>query len=243
MGANAQIAVPAFTAGQVLTAAQQTQINTGIPVFATTITRDAAFDGAGEKTLAEGQFAYIEATNTTQYYDGAAWVSIGATPGLTYINTFTGTATAAINCTSAFSATYQNYRIIYTQTAAVGSNDFVMRLRLGGTDATTNYNCVRLFGNGSTAGSSSNPTGTDDWFLGNTDGTNPYALWSIDLARPFDAAPTYINAVGFYNSVTPTITPTQVAGQNTNSTSYDGFSMITTATSITGTVRVYGYNN
>ena len=78
MGANAQTAVPVFTAGQVLTAQQQTEINTGIPVFATTVTRDAAFDGTGEKTLAEGQFAYIEATNTTQYYDGAAWQSVGA---------------------------------------------------------------------------------------------------------------------------------------------------------------------
>ena len=60
MGANAQTSVPAFTAGQVLTAQQQTEINTGIPVFATTITRDAAFGGSGEKTLAEGQYAYIE---------------------------------------------------------------------------------------------------------------------------------------------------------------------------------------
>jgi hypothetical protein len=76
MGANAQTAVPVFTAGQVLTAVQQTQINTGIPVFATTVTRDAAFGGAGEKTLAEGQFAYIEATNATQYYDGAAWQAV-----------------------------------------------------------------------------------------------------------------------------------------------------------------------
>ena len=86
MGANAQTAVPAFTAGQVLTAAQQTQINTGIPVFATTVTRDAAFDGAGEKVLAEGQFAYIEATNTTQYYDGAAWQSVSSAPTIAIFN-------------------------------------------------------------------------------------------------------------------------------------------------------------
>ena len=77
MGANAQTAVPAFTAGQVLTAAQMTEVNTGIPVFATTTTRDAAFSGTGEKVLAEGQFAYIEATNTTQFYDGAAWLALG----------------------------------------------------------------------------------------------------------------------------------------------------------------------
>ena len=93
MGANAQIAVPAFTAGQILTAAQQTQINTGIPVFATTTTRDAAFGGAGEKALAEGQFAYIEATNTTQYYDGAAWLGLGGKLGQVVSTTKTDTYT------------------------------------------------------------------------------------------------------------------------------------------------------
>lgn len=94
MGANAQTAVPVFTAGQVLTAQQQTEINTGIPVFATTVTRDAAFGGTGEKTLAEGQFAYIEATNTTQYYDGAAWQSVGAQKIAQVVSATSATSTA-----------------------------------------------------------------------------------------------------------------------------------------------------
>jgi hypothetical protein len=63
--ANTQTSVPVFTAGQVLTAAQQNQINTGIPVFADSTARDAAFGGTGEKTLAEGQFAFLE--DTTQH--------------------------------------------------------------------------------------------------------------------------------------------------------------------------------
>jgi hypothetical protein len=67
-----------YSSGEVLTAADLNITNSGIPVFATTVTRDAAFGGTGEKTLAEGQFAYIEATNTTQVYDGAAWVALGA---------------------------------------------------------------------------------------------------------------------------------------------------------------------
>lgn len=78
MGANATTFVPSYTSGEVLTAANLSVTNSGIPVFATTVTRDAAFGGTGEKTLAEGQFAYIEATNTTQVYDGAAWVALGA---------------------------------------------------------------------------------------------------------------------------------------------------------------------
>lgn len=77
MGLNAQTAVPVFTAGQVLTAAQVTQINTGIPVFATTTTRDAAFGGTGEKTLAQGQFCYLESTGKLQVYTGSAWANVG----------------------------------------------------------------------------------------------------------------------------------------------------------------------
>jgi hypothetical protein len=79
MGANAQTAVPKFTAGQVLTAAQQTQINTGIPVFATTTTRDAAFGGSN-KTLAQGQLCYIEADGKVYVYTGSAWASITPVP-------------------------------------------------------------------------------------------------------------------------------------------------------------------
>jgi len=100
MGANAQTAVPVFTAGQVLTAVQQTQINTGVPVFATTVTRDAAFGGAGEKTLAEGQFAYLEDSNTTQYYDGSAWQSVATTSAVVQVKSVTKTSTFTTTSTS-----------------------------------------------------------------------------------------------------------------------------------------------
>ena len=79
MGANAQTSVPTFVAGEVLTAANMNiSARTGIPVFANSTARDAAFGGTGEKTLAEGQFAYLEDTNATQYYDGSAWKSVGS---------------------------------------------------------------------------------------------------------------------------------------------------------------------
>jgi len=76
MGANAQTSVPLFASGEVLTAANQNlSAGTGVPVFATTATRDAAFGGAGEKVLAEGQLCYIEAApKRFQVYDGTAFV-------------------------------------------------------------------------------------------------------------------------------------------------------------------------
>ena len=94
MGANAVTTVPVYVSGEVLTAADLNITNSGIPVFATTVTRDAAFGGAGEKTLAEGQFAYIEATDTTQYYDGAAWQSVAAAQTMAIFNETQASATA-----------------------------------------------------------------------------------------------------------------------------------------------------
>jgi hypothetical protein len=79
MGANAQTTVPTFTASQVLTADQMNQsARTGVPVFANTTARDAAFGSSGEKTLAEGQLCYLEDTNKVQYYDGSAWANLGS---------------------------------------------------------------------------------------------------------------------------------------------------------------------
>lgn len=70
-GAGAKL----FVSGDVLTAAQ---VNTylmdqTIMRFATTTARDAAFGGAGEPTLAEGMFAYIDADNKLYWYDGSSW--------------------------------------------------------------------------------------------------------------------------------------------------------------------------
>jgi hypothetical protein len=44
--------------------------------FTSTTTRDAAFGGAGEPTLAEGMFAYTTDTNTLWLYNGSSWVNL-----------------------------------------------------------------------------------------------------------------------------------------------------------------------
>ena len=108
MGANAVTTVYDFTVGQVLTASQMDNVNCGIPVFATTVTRDAAFGGTGEKTLAEGQYAYIEASNETQFYDGSAWQTLGG--GLTVVKAQTAfTAASSVSADNVFTSSYRNY--------------------------------------------------------------------------------------------------------------------------------------
>ena len=238
---NTQTSVPAFVAAQVLTAQQQTEINTGIPVFATTVTRDAAFGGAGEKALAEGQFAYIEATNATQYYDGAAWQSVGTTPGLVLVQAETSfSAAMSYSANNVFTSTYRNYRIIFNPTEGAGS--ITMKLRAGGTDTSTNYNSYNDYGTVSNL-FANNALGTDEWYLcdmlttidgsgfGVIDILNPQVAYPTTFSGQFYGAAGLGGAEYFY---------TDNGRQNSN-TQFDGFTITAVTTAMTGTYTVYGY--
>jgi hypothetical protein len=240
MGANAQTSVPVFTAGQVLTAQQQTEINTGIPVFATTTTRDAAFGGTGEKTLAEGQMAYIEniaGSSAVQYYDGSAWQTL-VTGGLTLIKTQTiGTGVSSVTVTGAFSSTYENYRVIVTEFATSGTGN-VLRLRLavGNTYSGTQLRYVN------TSATTNNMAFTNDpaFYLGYSNTTKNNLV--VDIFAPNLASQTSISAqqsgwstgVGVYSSVT--------TATDSNAAAHTDFVLDSnTGTWTGGTVYVYGY--
>jgi hypothetical protein len=235
MGANAQIAVPAFTAGQVLTAAQQTQINTGIPVFATTTTRDAAFGGTGEKTLAEGQFAYIEATNATQYYDGAAWQPVGAT-GLSVVVAETVFTTAAtIQVDNCFTSAYTNYLILFRFTAfSTSGNNVSYRESIGGTPNTTNYAFDALTQTSSTVGGFQNLS--DSTFRFSQTSSNG-AFAEIKAFGPQLAANTFLNGISYGNNIQQ-----YNSARHADTTQYDGFHIHLGSGTMTGTYTVYGYS-
>ena len=238
---NTQTSVPVFTAGQVLTAAQVTQINTGIPVFATTSTRDAAFGGTGEKTLAEGQFAYIEATNATQYYDGSTWQPVGTTPGLVCVKAQTTfTAASSITADNVFTASYTNYKMVVNYTTST-SNDIFLKLRVGGVSAGTNYNRVYLQGSGSATAVGSS-TAQASMLIGvNSAGINGTII--IELHRPAEATATMITAInnvptgGAYTN--PAIW--NFGNNHSTATAYDGVELLVTTGTTTGTYTIYGY--
>jgi hypothetical protein len=232
MGLNAQTTVPAFTAGQILTAAQQTDINTGIPVFATTVTRDAAFNGTGEKVLAEGQFAFLEDSNATQFYDGSAWQTLGG--GLTLVKTQTiGTTVASVTVTGAFSATYNAYKIIVD--GGVGSATALLGLQLGA--ANTGYYEAAIRANYSTgnvdSGSGSNTTSFSR--VGNVNAN--YINLAVDLINPFTAKYTLVN--GMWISLTQ---GGQFSGYLADTTSYTAFTLTPASGTLTGgNIKIYGY--
>lgn len=104
--ANEQTSVPLFVANTVLTASQQNlSAGTGVPVFASTTTRNAAFGGSN-KALAEGQLCYLSDTNVVQYYDGAAWATVGPTSTSLSISIFNETQASGTQGGTATSGSY-----------------------------------------------------------------------------------------------------------------------------------------
>jgi len=150
MGANAQTTVQKFVDGAVLTAAQQnTSAATGIPVFATTVTRDAAFGGAN-KVLAEGQTCYLEDANVVQYYDGAAWASVGeVSKAVQMVNTQTGalaTGTTIMPMDNTIpQITEGDQYMTRTITPNNASNELLIEVVLCAATSTSGYFQVALF--------------------------------------------------------------------------------------------------
>ena len=149
MGANAQTSVPLFVANSVLTAAQQNiSAATGVPVFATTVTRDAAFGGSN-KVLAEGQLCYLESTDVVQYYTGAAWASVGASSAkfgqivqATYSTELAVTSTSYVtsNLSAIITPTVNTSKvyIICTSSGSIATANYMYNTIFRGTVAGTN---------------------------------------------------------------------------------------------------------
>lgn len=231
MGINAQTSVPTFSPGDTLTAANVNLLSNGIAVFSGTATRDAAFGSAGEKTLAEGQFAYLEDTNTLQYYDSAAWQSANSSLVRVGGGALSGSSTAFTNI---FSSTYDAYKIVFSNINF--STTAYATMILGA--ATTNY--VNFQPGVTTAGNSSayfGAFGTASWGIAYTNITN--TGFAVEVVNPNLATITTISGGLFYNNSVNT--GATMHGLLNNSTQYTGFTIGTSSGNITGTVNVYGY--
>lgn len=241
MGANATTFVPTYVAGEILTAADLNVTNSGIPVFADSTARDAAFGGTGEKTLAEGQYAYLESTNATQVYDGSSWIAVGGT-GLSLVQAETAfTSVVSFSANNVFTSTYRNYRIVFNATDGDGS--ITMKLRASGTDTTANYYTISTYGvSGNPFQSAFNALGTDEWYVADMNsavdgsGNGAIDIFNPQVAFASSATSQFYGASGgnnyWYN----------MYARQTDVTQFDGFTFAITASAMTGTYTVYGYN-
>jgi hypothetical protein len=241
MGANAVTTVPVYTAGEVLTAADLNITNSGIPVFASTVERDAAFGGTGEKTLAEGQFAYLETGNVTQYYDGATWQSVGTTPGLVCVKAETAfSGASSVTADNVFTSTYTNYMIKFRYT----TNNTVQpsfKLRASGTSASTNYNYQYINGNASSVSAAGATAQTSANFAIYTNGDFKAAA-TLELFSPQIAEATNFTSLNAWSPASYSGLNVYYAGNHSTATAYDGIEFLVSAGTMTGAYTIYGYS-
>lgn len=238
MGANAVTSVPVYTAGEILTAADLNITNSGIPVFADSSARDAAFGGSGEKVLAEGQFAYLEDTNASQYYDGATWVAVGVTPGMVLVSSGSTSAAAALTLDGVFTSSYRNYKLFIDGVTSANDIDIPLKFRTAGvTNSNANYN--RLVISSSAGGGISRAYSAGATLLNSSlAGGTIRIVYEATFYAPQAAENTGYQSI----SSSMTTTPYQylTGGTFTATTQFDGFIMTPTSGTITVTYRLYG---
>jgi hypothetical protein len=208
--------------------------------------------GAGVVTFVGG--SGVTVTNTaqtlTQYQSAQlirtgsdAWTvvptsGIASSPGLTLVKTQTiGTTVSSVNVTSAFSATYDAYKIVIANTVTSASSTITMIL---GSTATGYYyvTAAGLFSTGASSNQNGAANATSWLAVGSTPTTN--LSNSLEILSPFLTAKTYYNST--YVNVTGGAAG-NLAGYLDNTTSYTAFTLTPASGTLTGgTIYVYGYN-
>jgi hypothetical protein len=172
--------------------------------------------------------------------------AISASAGLNYITGSTFTAQSSVSFNNCFSSTYQAYKIICSFKSPSSDGYTRLRMRASGTDATGgDYQGCKIQIN--TSGSISSIADASAAFLAVTEldagtaGTGYSAF--IDMINPFVASVTTM----FMNntSIVSTGAFQSIVGGNTHNvaTSYDGFTIYSSAGTFSGDIRVYGYKN
>ena len=182
--------------------------------------------------------------NKTWIYDGTTWNTYNTTsfiqPGLVLVKTQTiGSAVASVAVTNAFSADYDNYKVVVT--GGVSSGAFAsLNLTFGAT--VTGYHRTGFYMIAPGAGLTGIAEVDVSSIVAAGTGTPSSLLMNADIYTPFLAKPTGVK------SDTQRQNPNSAAfwlqGFLDNTTSYTGFTLTLSSGTITGgTIRVYGVRN
>jgi hypothetical protein len=180
-------------------------------------------------------------------WDGTAWVDLATSVpdlsnyqlksegGLTFVKKQTiGTAVSSVTVTDAFSATYENYKIIIN--GGTPSTAAFARLTLGST-ATGYYSGYN--GNSFTNSYQSASDNNANFFGFAIFADSDFGMSAnVDLFNPFLSRRTLMNC-----NVITNLNSLQGQGQLANNTSYTAFTITPASGTLTGgTIYVYGYN-
>ena len=160
------------------------------------------------------------------------------TPGISLINTTTFTAQSTISLNDVFSATYTNYRIVCNLTGSTDLN-VSLRYRVGGADNSTANSYVRQLLRGISATASAAAGADNLALLGSADSTG--LTFTADIFNPF--ATTRTKALNTFLGKSASVADYAALSyfDHNQTTSYTGFSLLTSTGTVTGNISVYGY--
>jgi len=148
-----------------------------------------------------------------------------------------GTAVSSVTVTDAFSADYDNYRIVITTNSGSTSAAFFLRL----TGSSTAYYYSNIQNNFTASNGTEKAQNATGWRIGSNDGTNgTYAI--LDVMRPNLAQVSFMSFNGIFGDTSGT--SWYGGGMHNVASAYTGFEIFPNAGTFTGgTIRVYGYRN
>jgi hypothetical protein len=152
--------------------------------------------------------------------------------------TFSGCSSVSLN--DVFSATYQNYKIVINYSGTV-SDYLYFRTRASGTDLSSSIYGRTVIIMDSAIGYLSSASQSAGW-SGNTT-ANFNGSSEVNVYSPFESAVTRVFASGTNKRASNTSAVFMHGNIIDNTTSYDGITFYPSSGTVTGTIRVYGFNN
>jgi len=196
-----------------------------------------------------GQLIFETDTSRLAVWTGSAWqyeTAAAGPPGLVYVTGASFTTSSAVNVNNCFTSSHQNYGLVYE---LVGSTSLTISLRFrasGVDDSAASYNgggnVTRLASGSSDLlnnGSTSFTVGLTSAGDASRRVRGEFAIYAPQLTVRTGISGTIASAGasssefggGYYG------------GEFSATTSFDGFSLIASTGTITGTYRVYGYTD
>ena len=202
------------------------------PAVCTTATRPAS--------PYTGQAIYDTTTATQLIWNGTAWVGTGG--GLVCVKAETAfSAVTSFTADNVFTSTYTNYLMHMTWTVSTANQPTTV-LRVGGVDATSNYNYQRGIATTTTISNDRSASQSSILLASYASVASVLSAMTVTIYQPQLATPTFFNA--FNAAIDSSLTTpynANFSGNHSTATAYDGIKFSVPSGTMTGTYAIYGY--